>query len=78
MKIFLGMPKTETRADRSSLPPPRRREGTPGGPLCDIGDRRHFAATASRSAPLLSVHFLHHFLPFFIFIVVRSFSRVDI
>lgn len=35
MKIFLGMPKTETRAGQSSLPPPPRpREGTPVAALC--------------------------------------------
>lgn len=69
MKIFLGMPKTETRADRSSLPPrPRRRDG---GPLCDIGDRRHFAVTASRFAPLL--YPLPRRLPLFL----SSFSLMD-
>lgn len=46
-----------------------------GGPLCDIGDRRHFAVTASYSAPLLRLLPLS-FSP--LFIIVYSFSRITV
>lgn len=63
MKIFLGMPKTETRAGRSSLPP-RPREGTPAV-LCVTSE----IAVISRWPPLVPsflsfIYFLRRFILF--------------
>lgn len=70
MKIFLGMPKTETRAGALSSSFSKR---DAGGSLCDIGDRRHFAVTASRSASFFLL-LPSSFSPLFI---VYSVSRAD-
>lgn len=59
MKIFLGMPKTETRAGRSSLPP-RPREGTPAV-LCVTSE----IAVISRWPPLVLLLSTTYFLPRF-------------
>lgn len=74
MKIFLGMPKTDTRAGWNSLPPCLR-EGTPAV-LCVTSE----IAVISRWPPLVllsSIYFLRRFL-FFLSSFTRSRAQITV